>query len=259
VLSQQVGCVREKKINLNLKYFISMICKRSEGGKMKSLVITLSAILMLLLAFGGYFYFQIHHPMAVEHRQIRENSDRLSQKVGNLESELNQKVSELARTQQEKEAEIARVKSTKDSLITEMKQEIDDNQIQITQLADKLKVSIVDKILFPSGEAQISPEGLAVLKRVGDILKKSDNKIIRVEGHTDNVPIGRKKVEFPTNWELSTARATNVVRFLQDKVQMKPELLEAVGLGEFHPVADNSTAEGRAQNRRIEITLMPLK
>ena len=141
-----------------------------------------------------------------------------------------------------------------------MSAEIDDNQVQITQMADKLKVSIVDKILFASGESEISPEGLKVLKRVGDILKKSADKIVRVEGHTDNIPIkGRLQKKFPTNWELSTARATNVVRFLQDEVGMVPERLESVGMGEYHPVSENETKEGRAQNRRIEIMLLPLK
>jgi chemotaxis protein MotB len=93
---------------------------------------------------------------------------------------------------------------------------------------------------------------------VGNVLKNTENKIVRVEGHTDNVPISPALAgKFRSNWELSTARATNVVRFLQEKVGIDPARLEAVGLSEFHPVAANATPEGRSQNRRIEIALLP--
>ncbi|MBN2103160.1 OmpA family protein [bacterium] len=226
---------------------------------MKIAISLLSVILIVSLAAGGYLYLNQVQPLQKAQNQLQAINSELTNDIQALENELNQTVKQLNRTQQEKEDEITLVKSTKDSLIAEMQSEIQDNQIQITQLADKLKVSIVDKILFPSGEADISPEGLAVLKRVGEILKKSENKIIRVEGHTDNMPIKRKKDQFPTNWELSTARATNVVRFLQDEVNMDPTRLEAVGLGEYHPVAGNDTKENRAKNRRIEIALLPVK
>ena len=98
-----------------------------------------------------------------------------------------------------------------------------------------------------------------MLLRVGNILKNAQGKAVRVEGHTDNVRIGGNlRTRFPTNWELSAARATNVVRFLEDKVGMDPKRLEAAGLAENRPVAANDTREGRAQNRRIEIYLLPL-
>lgn len=96
-----------------------------------------------------------------------------------------------------------------------MKEEIEQGQIKITKLVDRLSVSMVDKILFPSGRAEITPEGLKVLERVGNILKNTKDKVIRVEGHTDNIPIsGKLQKVYPTNWELSSARATNVVCFL---------------------------------------------
>ena len=230
---------------------------------MKAATIILSIILTAAVAGGGYFYLDQHQPMKDAHQSNKAKVVDLERKVNDLNNELNLKVAEITKTQKEKEdkeAEIARVQSAKDSLITKMQKEIDNNQIQITQLADKLKVSIVDKILFPSGMADIMPEGLGVLERVGNVLKNIDDKIIRVEGHTDNIPIrGRLAETYPTNWELSTARATNVVRFLQEKVQIDPTHLEAVGLGEFQPVASNDTKEGQAQNRRIEIALLPIK
>lgn len=158
----------------------------------------------------------------------------------------------------QKEEEINRLKHTYDELVKDMEAEIKQGEIQITRLADRLSVSMVDRILFPSGEADITPAGLKVLERVGKVLKASEGKIIRVDGHTDNVAISdRLKGKFPTNWELSTARATNVVRFLQEKVGIEPERLHAAGLSEYHPIASNATVRGRSQNRRIEIGLLP--
>jgi chemotaxis protein MotB len=157
-----------------------------------------------------------------------------------------------------KEEEINRLKQTYDDLVKGMEAEIKQGEIQITRLADRLSVSLVDRILFPSGEADITPAGLKVLERVGRVLKATEGKTIRVEGHTDNVAISdRLKEKFPTNWELSTARASNVVRFLQEQVGIEPERLHAIGLSEYHPIASNATARGRSQNRRIEIGLLP--
>jgi len=159
----------------------------------------------------------------------------------------------------QKEAEIAALRSTYDQLVSGMQSEIAQGQIQITRLADRLSVSMVDRILFPSGEASITPAGFRVLQRVGNVLKTTEGKIIRVEGHTDSVAISeRLKGTFPTNWELSTARASNVVRFLQDSVGIDPTRLQAVGLSQYHPIASNATVKGRSQNRRIEIALLPM-
>jgi chemotaxis protein MotB len=158
----------------------------------------------------------------------------------------------------QKEAEIERLRNTYDQLVQAMQSEIAEGQIQITRLADRLSVSLVDRILFPSGEADITPAGIRILQRVGNVLKTTEGKIIRVEGHTDNVAISeRLQATFPTNWELATTRASNVVRFLQDTVGIDPARLQAVGLSEYHPIATNATVRGRSQNRRIEIGLLP--
>ena len=98
--------------------------------------------------------------------------------------------------------------------------------------------------------------GKDVLKKVGEALKTYENKIIRVVGHTDNVPVAKSlQSTFPTNWELSVARATNVVRYLQE-VGVPPERMVPSGRAEFDPVASNDTPEGRQKNRRIEILLL---
>ena len=112
-----------------------------------------------------------------------------------------------------------------------------------------------DKILFSSGSVKINPEGVAALKKVAEALKDVEGKIIRVEGHTDNVPTDPKG-PFPSNWELSTTRALAVVKLLQDS-GLTGERLSAVGYGEFHPIATNKSVAGRSLNRRIEIVLAP--
>ena len=183
---------------------------------------------------------------------LRQQIDFINREVERLKA----KTGELSA---EKEKELANVKNTYENLVKEMQSEIEKGDIKITQAVDRLTVNLVEKILFDSGEADVKPEGLKILKRVGDILKNISDKQIRVEGHTDNVKISaRLRNKFPTNWELSTARASNVVRYLQDKVGITPRSLSAAGMSEFRPVASNETEQGRAQNRRIEIALLPL-
>jgi chemotaxis protein MotB len=117
----------------------------------------------------------------------------------------------------------------------------------------------MDKVLFDSGKAEIKITGRRVLDKISkNLLNKYPDRQIRVEGHTDNVPIGPElKSKFPTNWELSTARATSAVRYLQEQGGVDPKRLSAVGYSEYHPIASNDTPEERAKNRRIEIILLP--
>jgi chemotaxis protein MotB len=138
-----------------------------------------------------------------------------------------------------------------------MKGEIAQGQVTISELKGKLTVNMVDAILFDSGKAEVKRGGEEVLAKVVDILKGVQDKMIRIEGHTDNVQIvGNLTKRFPTNWELSAARAINVARFLQGQ-GIDPSVLVAVANGEYRPVAPNDTDEGRARNRRIEIVLVP--
>ena len=159
----------------------------------------------------------------------------------------------------EKEKAISGLKSTYDNLVKELNKEIKTGQIVITQLKDKLSLTMVEKVLFDSGSADIKKDGKKVLDRVGEILKQVTDKQINIEGHTDNVPISpRLQQKFPTNWELSTARATTVVRYLQEKAGLDPRLLNAGGFAAYRPVEPNDTEERKAKNRRIEIVLIPL-
>ena len=156
-----------------------------------------------------------------------------------------QKTQLLTATQQDK--------SQYDSLVKNLTEEVKKGQLQVRQYKDMLTVDVAEQLFFESGRATLKDTGKDVLKKVGDALKGYEDKVIRVVGHTDNVPIKTKV--FPSNWELSVARATNVVHYLQE-VGIPPERMIASGRAEYQPVAENDTPEGRKKNRRIEITLI---
>ncbi len=133
--------------------------------------------------------------------------------------------------------------------------EIADKQVTIQQLNDRLVVTLVDLVLFASGSAELLPKGRAVLDKAIPTLAAQSGKWIIIEGHTDNEPIGPSIIaRFPTNWDLSTARATSVVKYMQDK-GVPPVNLAATGYSQYQPVKPNTTAAGRQANRRIEIIL----
>lgn len=187
---------------------------------------------------------------------LKANSDTLSQNI----SELRQKVATLETENREllkaREEKVKEVSNTYEKLLQDMKSEIAQGQVTISELRGKLTVNMEAAILFDSGKADIKPDGLAILHKMVGTLKGVRDKAIRIEGHTDNVTIvGALARVFPTNWELSAARAINVARYLQ-RQGLDPAVLSATAFGEYKPVADNGTREGRAKNRRIEITLV---
>ena len=211
------------------------------------------------LSNKGIMTSQEIETLKVERERLSESDTAKAGEIDYLKREVERLQVKAGEISEEKETEITGIKSAYDNLVKEMEKEIEKGEIKITQAVDRLSVNLVEKVLFDSGEAEVKPGGLNVLKRVGDILKNVKDKQIRVEGHTDNVRIGAKiRERFPSNWELSTARATNVVRYLQDKVGLEPRLLSAAGFSAYKPVTSNETTEGRAQNRRIEIVLLPM-
>lgn len=194
--------------------------------------------------------------LETQNKGLTEQVTSLTGKVADLEADkarLSESLDRAAKKTQEQE----KASSTYQQLLKEMKTEIAQGQITIKELKGKLTMDVVDKILFASGEAKVKKEGLEVLDRVVEILKDVKDKNIRIEGHTDNVPIAGKLAKiYPTNWELSAARAINVSRYLQQQ-GIDPSVLSATAFGEYQPIADNTTPEGRAKNRRIAIILLP--
>ncbi len=159
-----------------------------------------------------------------------------------------------------KEARLAKIKNTYDQLVGALESEIKRGELTISNLEGQLSVNLLNQILFDSGETAIKKEGKKVLKSLGDVLGKFPDKALQIAGHTDNVQISASlKETYPSNWELSTARATSVVHFLQQQVGLPGERMIAAGYSEYRPIASNDTIEGKAENRRIQILLVPLK
>jgi chemotaxis protein MotB len=229
----------------------------------------------ILLAVGGgagyHFYDQLQRAKndtriatekaaadvagaAAAQKELADNVEKLEGE----KAELTTAKEELSKQVEAKSGELEQLKGTYDKLEEKMKDEIAKGDISLSQDGGRLRVGLVDKILFDSGEAAISKRGEEVLARVGAVLATIDDKQIQVSGHTDRTPISDKlSAQFPTNWELSTSRAINVVRFLSEKANVPPQRLVASGYSEYHPIANNKTASGRAKNRRIEILLTP--
>ena len=194
-------------------------------------------------------------------KQVSEldgNAARIAKEREKLQQEQSQLAATLEQERLAKEDEIKRLTRTQEELSKSLQDEISKGNITIQQVRDRLTINMVDRVLFDSGQAQVKPAGVKVLKPVSDVLNKISDKQIRIEGHTDNVTISSKLQDrFKTNWELSTARATTVVRYLIDQGGVDRQHLSAVGYADTHPLASNETEQGRASNRRIEIVLYP--
>jgi chemotaxis protein MotB len=146
-----------------------------------------------------------------------------------------------------------------EELNQQLRAEVAADQVTIQQLQDRLKLTMLDEILFPEGGWEIERKGKETLNKIIPVLKNLQNKRIEVNGYTDNVPIGHSlKWRFPSNWELSTARATDVVRYLVQQ-GVNPAILSATGFGEQNPAAPNDTPQGRRQNRRVELVIAAMQ
>ncbi|MGD9786936.1 MAG: flagellar motor protein MotD [Sulfuricellaceae bacterium] len=145
-----------------------------------------------------------------------------------------------------------RLKGIAEDVMKVMDPLVKEGQVKITQSERGIAIEINASVLFPSGEAKLTPDSVKVLTAVGQVLTSVDNPV-QVEGYTDNIPI--KSPLFPSNWELSAARASSVVRlFVENGVDSAR--LVAVGYGENHPVESNDTPEGRARNRRVAVMIL---
>jgi chemotaxis protein MotB len=230
------------------------------------------AVLVVVGAIVGALWWWVHRPQTsqltaarADVAQLQANASRdadrlrtLETQVADLQSvraELQKSSTELQQKVQEKETELAALRGTQDELVSGLKKEIESQQVQVQRIRDQLRVDVVDELLFDSGEAELKPAGQAVLAKVGNILEKTEDRTIEVQGHTDNVPIvGALAKKYPTNWELSAARAVNVARFLQQN-GVEPARLSAAAHSEYRPRSANDSDDGRRKNRRIEILL----
>jgi len=173
--------------------------------------------------------------------------------------ELRDQLSDLEGEKAGVEGKVGQLETTYKALIADLKDQIEKREVTIESFEKRISVSFVDRILFDFGKETITPEGREVLQKVGEILKGVQGRQIRVIGHTDDIPIlPRYRYRFPSNWELSGARAAAVVRHFEKRTGLDPRNLEIVGRSFYHPVAGNETADGRSQNRRVEIIIAPM-
>ncbi len=195
----------------------------------------------------------------------RSDRQRLEGEVASLSRQLTESNNTIVALQREldkervaREARLAQVRHTYEELVGALEEEIERGELTISNLEGKLTVNLLNQILFASGETRLRDEGKKVLRSLGDVLARFPDRALQIAGHTDNVPISSNlKERYPTNWELSTARATSVIHFLQQEVGLPGDRLIAAGFSQYQPVAPNDTTEGRSRNRRIEILLVP--
>ncbi len=187
--------------------------------------------------------------LAAARDNIAALNDQLAQ-TREEKSLLEARVADLSEQQKKEAAHFALLQSR-------LEQELDEHRVEITQLKNRMTViNLTSEVLFNSGSAAIKPEGRKVLDLIAASLNAYPDREISIEGHTDNVPVG-KASRYVSNWDLSMTRALAAVDHLQRNASVSPGRLRAVGHGEYKPVASNETTDGRQLNRRIEIRLLP--
>jgi chemotaxis protein MotB len=211
------------------------------------------ALLLGLLGFSSCEKKRQAEQAQAQLEEARATTTRAQAELEDLKAKLNDAKSQIDGLQKEKETAVQSHRTLED----ELRAALESKDVTISKLQGKLTVNILDRVLFDSGEAELKTDGATVLRKVADLLAQHPQLKIHVIGHTDNVPIrAGARSRFVSNCELSAARALAAVRFLTEKAGVDPARLGAVAYGEFRPVADNATPEGRARNRRIAITIL---
>jgi chemotaxis protein MotB len=188
-----------------------------------------------------------------ELEKLGRNVDSMLQERGTWSKALDDAKGRLDELRKAQAAADARAKLFKD-FIQKLKSMIDAGQLRVATRAGRLVIQLPNDVLFDSGQKAVKPAGKQALTALAKVLVTVPARSFQVAGDTDDLPIQTQR--FPSNWELSTARAVEVVHFLISQA-VDPHALSAAGYGEFDPVSSNDTPDGRAKNRRIEITLQP--
>ncbi len=194
-----------------------------------------------------------NNQLRAELARLGKNADALLAEKGSLSGALadaKARLEELRKAQAASDARAALFRQ----LALKFQKMIDAGQLKVVLRNGRMVLQLSNDVLFDSGRTVVKAEGKQALAQVATVLRTLADRHFQVAGDTDNKPI--ETAQFPSNWELSTRRAVEVVHFLVAQ-QMRPELLSAAGYGEFDPIASNDTPEGRAKNRRIEISLQP--
>jgi chemotaxis protein MotB len=189
---------------------------------------------------------------------VSNERDAAKTRLKELEEEKVRLSGELRETAAQKDAAQAELDRARTELARTLASEIKQGEVVLRLRGGDLIVDVADKVLFDTGKAEVSTHGQAVLRQVAASIIHMPKRLFQVSGHTDAARVKSADVRerFPTNWELSTARATNVVRFLEEKCAIPGKRLVAAGYADHQPVASNATEQGKQRNRRIEIALM---
>ena len=203
-----------------------------------------------LKAASGNTVAMLSSDLEKKQKELKNKENELKDREKNVQN-LSSRLKDLESIIRKQDCVMSRLTSTvKDALLG-----FNPDELTVSMHDGKVYVSMSDKLLFKSGKADVESKGKTALEKLANMLNKNADVSIAIEGHTDNVPI--KTNEYADNWDLSTARATNVVRLLTTTYKMDPHRLTASGRGEFFPIGDNTTTEGKAKNRRTEIVLSP--
>jgi chemotaxis protein MotB len=226
----------------------------SKLGWVAAIIGAALAILFLVLWYNA---LSRQHELEALGGKLDDANGQLNAALGESQKQKNQ-IADLQKQIADLQQEKADAAQMAKGLEQEMRTDLESKDVTISKLQGKLTVSITDRVLFNSGEAELQPAGETVMRKIAALLAAHPNIKIHVVGHTDNIPIRPEaRSRFASNWELSTARALAAVHFLTERAGVDPRRVGAVGYGENRPIADNATAEGRAKNRRIAIIILP--
>lgn len=204
-------------------------------------------LLFVIIGLGGYstfFYITEYKPLNQVVEGLKKENRTLTGLVAKLKKAIEEKMDSVTGD------------SYKKNIIEGLSKISTEESFEIRGAEKGVEISLPGLRLFNPGEENLSSEGLLLLTKLGKILKNASTGEIKIEGHTDNTKIsGDLLKKFPTNWELSAARAVNVVRHLQEEVKIPPERLSVVAYGQYRPIFPNNTEEHRQKNRRIVIIL----
>jgi chemotaxis protein MotB len=195
----------------------------------------------------------INSKLRGELERLGKNVDSILQEKGTLSKALEDAKTRLDELRKAQAAAEARAQLFQ-QFVQKLKKMIDAGQLKVGTRAGRLVIQLPNDVLFDSGQTAIKPAGKEALSQLAKVLVTVRGRAFQVGGHTDNLPI--QTARFPSNWELSTARAVEVVKLLIAQGE-DPHALSAAGYGEFDPVASNDSQDGKAKNRRIELTLQP--
>ncbi|MFP3725854.1 flagellar motor protein MotB [Priestia filamentosa] len=231
-------------LTLLLALFIVLFAMSSvDSGKYKQLMLSLNEEFK-----GGTGQEEFLSAEAAEEAQeLKEQQAAKAAAQSAAQKELERKLRE------QDMQELRQLKRNMDNYIKRNKLSL---SLKTTLTERGLMLTILDNALFESGKAYVKPDAMKLAKEISKLLVSKPPREIMVSGHTDNVPISNS--EFSSNWDLSSQRAVNFMEILLQNTELSPEKFSALGKGEFHPVASNSTKEGKAKNRRVEVLILPL-